>query len=351
MQVKKLQNTLKASEDQLYGKINKKLNRLGYTVQHCNDKNHSYLYAEGEIPVLLVAHIDTVHVREPEEIYFDPRHGVMWSPTGLGADDRAGVFAILEIVEDFKCGVLICSGEESGGLGAKAFVSDFPYNPKYRMAIELDRCDDMDCVFYDNDSHEFKGYIQGFGFKTAWGSFSDISVIGPAWKVNSVNLSVGFENEHTSGEHLFLNSLFSTIDKVRNILSTEIPVFEYRERIQYYRTKSYSGGVIGMDEHDWNQGYGKYSDWCDGCGKYTPLADLREVELSEFLVCSSCLDRDCFVCESCNEIMINSYHKTKGVCDDCWDVIMLEQGGKKPIEKRNGLTVIKNNDKIGENRS
>ena len=56
-----------------------------------------YVMAQGEIPIALVAHMDTVFKKPATRVYYDKEQGVMWSPDGLGADDRAGIFAILNI--------------------------------------------------------------------------------------------------------------------------------------------------------------------------------------------------------------------------------------------------------------
>ena len=58
----------------------------------------SYLVAIGDIPVGLVAHADTVFKSPPKDFFYDKDKNVMWSPQGLGADDRAGIFAIMKIV-------------------------------------------------------------------------------------------------------------------------------------------------------------------------------------------------------------------------------------------------------------
>ena len=58
--------------------------------------------AQGNIPVALVAHMDTVFKVLPSEVYFDPKAQVMWSPQGLGADDRAGIYAIIQIIEKLE---------------------------------------------------------------------------------------------------------------------------------------------------------------------------------------------------------------------------------------------------------
>ena len=58
-----------------------------------------YIYAVGDIPVALVAHMDTVFKTQPQNIFYDKDKCVMWSPEGLGAEDRAGVFAIIKILQ------------------------------------------------------------------------------------------------------------------------------------------------------------------------------------------------------------------------------------------------------------
>ena len=59
-----------------------------------------YVIAVGDIPVALVAHLDTVFPYLPENIYYDRVKNVMWSPDGLGADDRGGVYAINSLLSN-----------------------------------------------------------------------------------------------------------------------------------------------------------------------------------------------------------------------------------------------------------
>ena len=58
-----------------------------------------FVYATGDIPILLVAHMDTVHINIPSQIYWDQFQKVVWSPQGIGGDDRCGVFMILKLLE------------------------------------------------------------------------------------------------------------------------------------------------------------------------------------------------------------------------------------------------------------
>ena len=76
-----------------------------------------YVICEGSIPIMLVAHMDTVFKKAPERIYYDSKKRVMWSPEGLGADDRAGIFAILKILQaGFRPSICFTTDEELGSI-------------------------------------------------------------------------------------------------------------------------------------------------------------------------------------------------------------------------------------------
>jgi hypothetical protein len=178
--------------------------------------------------VTLVAHIDTVWDRDREagkgDAYYDREKNVLWSPNGLGADDRAGVFSLLYIYDnmpdDQKPNLLFCDFEESGGIGAERASEVFEGYLKHSLFfIELDRRGHNDAVFYCDEPKSFVDYIQSFGFKKDWGTFSDIAEICPATKLCGVNLSIGFVDEHHETEMLFVNDMFRTIKRVMRIIN------------------------------------------------------------------------------------------------------------------------------------
>lgn len=189
-----------------------------------------YIFAEGEVPICLIAHLDTVFSQPPYHIYEDTVQKVMWSPDGLGADDRAGVAAIITLIElDLRPSIIFTMEEETTAAGANAIVADFPQPPiNFKCLIELDRQGYNDCVFYSCDNREFIDYICGFDFVEEYGTFTDISIIAPIWGIAAVNLSIGYLEEHSRTERLLLNSAARTIAKVEAILKDELmPYFEY----------------------------------------------------------------------------------------------------------------------------
>ena len=173
-----LQKLLLLEQDKLLGVLEKYLIGV-YSDERVINGDDNFLYAIGDIPILLVAHLDTVHRFAPYEIFYDKDKNVIWSPEGLGADDRAGVFAILRILANgFRPHVLFTTDEEIGGLGAY-YVTEIGLVPQVNFVIELDRQGENDSVFYWCDNEKFETYINKFGFKTDIGTFSDISVLCP----------------------------------------------------------------------------------------------------------------------------------------------------------------------------
>ena len=189
-----------------------------------------YIIAEGKLPVCLVAHLDTVGKKPPSDIFYDSTQHVMWSPQLLGADDRAGVYAIIQIIEaGYRPHIIFTTDEEKGAQGAQALVTQKPDCPleNLKAIFQLDRRGSDDCVFYDCDNPDFTKYVESFGFKKAYGSFSDISVIAPAWGVAAANLSVGYYYEHQKIEILKVRELEKTIEKVKKILDNAENMLSY----------------------------------------------------------------------------------------------------------------------------
>lgn len=276
-----------------------------------------YIYAKGDIPIAVVAHMDTVFAKPPTHIYFDREQGVMWSPEGLGADDRAGVFAIIKILQSkLRPTVIFTTDEEKGCIGAEALIKAYPKAPtELKYIIQLDRRGTVDCVFYDCDNEDFVKYVEDFGFIEEFGSLSDISVLCPAWGMAGVNLSVGYENEHSELETLNTYALYNTIEKVKNMLSVEeIPYFKYipSQYSWYGRYYKYTGAGSGSLAvgYDWG-----FSDFvCAGCKKI--MTEYEGIPATtawgeEVYYCADCCLDNVEWCSSCNDGYVLSENEKK----------------------------------------
>lgn len=201
-----------------------------------------FVYAQGKFPVLLVAHLDTVHKELPKTFEYDAISSTLSSPQGIGADDRCGVYMILETIKYYNCSVLFCEDEEIGGIGAKKFTqTELAKGLTFNYIMEFDRKGHNDAVFYDCGNLEFERFITSEYYKTAYGSFSDISIVAPALGCAAVNLSCGYYNAHTTKEFVAMSEMEKSISAACDILerTTEADVFEYIE-CEY-----------GYDEWDW----------------------------------------------------------------------------------------------------
>lgn len=250
-------NICKKTQKELKNFLVSKLKEEGYQEIVSED---GFLYAKGTEPVLLTAHLDTVHKKRIKTFYEAiDSEGVrtVYSPEGIGGDDRCGVFMILQLIKEHKCSVLFCEDEEVGGVGSDKFIkTKFLEDLKeLNYMIELDRKGKKDAVFYFCDNDEFLEFVtENTGYKEDWGSFSDISVLAPVAGIAAVNLSCGYYNAHTTSEYVVLEHMFDTIIAVKRMLNAEgQKQFEYIE--------SYYSGYV---ERDYCEEIGLYATFKQG---------------------------------------------------------------------------------------
>lgn len=210
--------------------------------------DEGWVLFNGTLPVVLMAHIDTVHKRPPLAGEIVLKNGSFSAPgVGIGGDDRAGVAAILELVSrGFRPHVMLFDGEEQGGIGVKAAMKFLDKPPEGSLfLVEFDRREANDAVFYDCDSPEFTKYIESFGFKKAWGSYTDVKSLSPHWKLAGVNLSIGYYDAHTPKERVNIKDWWQTIERSTTMLrSLPDKAFEFKRTV--YQSYGGNSGFKGV---------------------------------------------------------------------------------------------------------
>lgn len=219
-----------------------------YTLKSEIVTHNNFAYIPGIIPVLIISHVDTAlnttsHILytdnvisiDYDEIYplqNDIRsdgfiHGYKYRINAfcLGGDDRCGVELMLEMMEEipkqYQPHYLFTCGEEIGGIGAESFIACVKNNlhiPKFKYIMELDRAGYNDSVFYDCHNKAFRKKVNSYGFTTATGSFTDISLICPALNTAGVNLSVGYDFHHTEEEFIDILYMQETKNKIYKMI-------------------------------------------------------------------------------------------------------------------------------------
>lgn len=254
--MKNLEDFVKPTQKELFNLLRKKYRGKAIV------RKDSYILVHGEAPIMLLAHLDTVHEKPVKHICKSPDGNILMSPQGIGGDDRCGVYALVRAYEAalIKPWLLFTCDEEIGGLGADTFAEEYSMGkmPKdlaaLKLLIEIDRKGSKDAVYYNCDNPEFEAYITSKGFVTAFGSFSDISVIAPKLGVAAVNLSSGYYNAHTLHEYINRKQINAVIQAVIGIIADaakqDFPKYQYIEKVYKLETFTFRNGYGAWDVWD-----------------------------------------------------------------------------------------------------
>ena len=251
-----LEDFLKPTQKELFS-------RLCKMYPNAVARDGEYILVPGEAPVLLVAHLDTVHKSPVRQICKTSNGNILMSPQGIGGDDRCGVYALVtaHARSEKKPWLLFTCNEEVGGIGASTFCKDYRAGAfskeldTMKLLVEIDRKGRTDAVYYECDNPDFEEYINSKGFVTQHGSFSDISYLAPELGVAAVNLSSGYYNAHTQHEYINRKHLNETVRKVVEIITdaaqADFPAYAYVNMIDDYG--GWGGRGFGY--------YGPQFDW------------------------------------------------------------------------------------------
>lgn len=185
--------------------------------------------------VLLSAHMDTVRGVKRDKKLIE-KDGIIRAilPNGqggiLGADDRAGIAIILEVLKNIPVefnGIIKASfsrEEEIGCRGADRINSEFLNDVD--LAIVVDRKGNRDIVvgcgdaFCNNNVGYFMEYVSksiNMDWKCVEGNISD-AVSFSSRGVNSINISAGYQNEHTTSEFVSINNMNESAELIKHTL-------------------------------------------------------------------------------------------------------------------------------------
>lgn len=228
--------------------------------------------------VLWSCHIDTVHKASSptrQIVEYDPGTEMMYKRDNepLGADDGAGVWLLLEMIDAGIPGTYIFHrGEEKGGIGSKIMAKCYPdMLKKYTHAIAFDRRDTVSVITKQRGSRccsdAFANHLAGMvcGNDEAYllkpdptGTFTDTAnytdLIGEC-----TNVSIGYYNEHTGSEVLDLAYLFWLRGKMITIDVPKLVSINERKpgEKEPFAYGGYGGRVFGdFDDELW--GYPHY---------------------------------------------------------------------------------------------
>jgi hypothetical protein len=163
----------------------------------------------------------------------------------LGGDDRAGLYIITHILyyTNVRPIVGLFNGEESGCIGSRKCAENKEIvellKKKVTFLIQFDRREIIN--FNDEDintpikpkgnyvnylNNVLSPYItqkmESLEYTLSSGSISDVKILSEATKIQHINMSCGFVNEHSSEEKLILSALERTINAALELLNDPV---------------------------------------------------------------------------------------------------------------------------------
>ena len=253
--IEQLKKLLTMSDIECQNHLIRVLNGEGYTVNigHEPDKieaDYIFSYPKDEqvVPVLLMAHWDTVRQRTgkyPDEpVVLLEENGKIENGNGiLGADDRAGISMILEAQSQFETKplILFTNYEETGGHGMKTFLESRlldPFRNCINLAVSVDRKGHNQWVcYYDNADVELEEFMLRLGYVEETGTWTDGAGLAAAYNLPHVNVSYGGYLPHSSDEFILQDSYIHGVDRLVSLIDNCTTKFE--RKVSKYTSKYY----------------------------------------------------------------------------------------------------------------
>jgi len=210
---------------------------------------HLNVYAvKGEIPdrgmyPCVVCHTDTVHeidtINVVEEMLPNSHREMKLSlkaynnegePTGIGGDDKCGVFACLELLEEMdviKAAFFV--SEETGCHGSRYADQSFFSNVGYVIQFDgpenwmiTETC--FGAKLFDRDGEFFntcdKILTEGMNDKKKYmvHPYTDVYALKSKFDFSCINISIGYYQYHTKNEYVVVEDVFNGIDMGKKMI-------------------------------------------------------------------------------------------------------------------------------------
>ena len=192
--------------------------------------------------MLLAAHLDVKGEFSSSDQLIERNNIVSREKGILGADDRAGVSIILNLIKevgDYRevppLKFIFTVGEEEGQYGAESIDPDFFEDVSFGISLDRRNCKD---IVYKSNSKEYSNlefaervarvssriFSEENAFVPCQGGISDLRVWSEKDTRPCVNLSVGYFDEHTDEERLDLTCW----DRTHQLVAELIARFSFR---------------------------------------------------------------------------------------------------------------------------
>jgi tripeptide aminopeptidase len=224
----------------------------------------------------IVSHTDTVHDIIPDDYYsvgYDEKNSIIYAYdfskrnfTGIGGDDKVGIYIALAVVRDFPS-IKACffRDEEIGCVGSA--LADLSFFDDCMYILQCDRKGNADFVTSisgtEISSKDFQSdileIVNQYGYKFHTGGLTDVGKLtAREVGISCANMSCGYHNPHSTDEVIDVDDVNNTMDMVYEIIKKLNKKYPHKPEKVVYTSKTTYGG----------KSYGYYNDWYDDYGGY-----------------------------------------------------------------------------------
>jgi tripeptide aminopeptidase len=212
----------------------------------------------------VISHTDTVHdidtINIVEETLPNAQGEIKLSykaynelgyPTGIGGDDKCGVFACLTLLKELpnlKSAFFV--SEETGCHGSLKASEEFFTNVGYGIQFDApenwmitEKC--FGQVLFDRDTEFFeacdKVLTEGMNqndMRYMVHPYTDVYALRGKFNFSCINFSIGYYNYHTKNEYVVVEDVFNGIDMGRKMIENLGTKLHYKKSVKYdWKTK------------------------------------------------------------------------------------------------------------------
>ena len=212
----------------------------------------------------VISHTDTVHdidtINIVEETLPNAQGEIKLSykaynelgyPTGIGGDDKCGVFACLTLLKELpnlKAAFFV--SEETGCHGSLKASEEFFTNVGYGIQFDApenwmitEKC--VGQVLFDRDTEFFeacdKVLTEGMNqndMRYMVHPYTDVYALRGKFNFSCINFSIGYYNYHTKNEYVVVEDVFNGIDMGRKMIENLGTKLHYKKSVKYdWKTK------------------------------------------------------------------------------------------------------------------
>ena len=275
---------------------------FAYIIRQLQDiPNTHYFVVDGNIYIergdaedypCIVAHMDTVHeiVEDLHPLEMNGKitgfNRVSMEQTGIGGDDKVGIFIALECLREFdNIKVAFFRDEEVGCLGS--YDAHMHFFKNCRFVLQCDRRGNSDFITdasgVELSSKAFQDdvlpIISGYGYKFANGMMTDVMALKEnGIRCSVANISCGYYNPHHYTEYVNIADVENCLEMCKTIIKYCTKTYKHKYKPRYithaysYTQKSWTPAAKQQtnDKIYWEDDFGHdkkiYGDtYCSDC--------------------------------------------------------------------------------------